>query len=65
MAEIMANKQGKRYGDVVTWIQHKISIGLCKAVGVCLRGSRNVFGQGKLNVDEDISISLITTSINA
>ena len=60
----MATKQGKPYGEVVTWVRRKISMGLCKAVGVCLRGSRTVFGQKDVNIDEDISISVITTTIN-
>ena len=64
LAELMATKQGKPYGEVVTWVRRKISMGLCKAVGVCLRGSRTVFGQKDVNIDEDISISVITTTIN-
>ena len=64
LANIMANKQGKPYGEVITWMRRKISMGLCKAVGVCLRGSRTVFGQRDLNINEDISISLITSTIN-
>ena len=65
LAEMIADKQGKRYGEVITWIRRKISMGLCKAVGVCLRGSRTVFGHKELNVNEDISINLITSNIEA
>ena len=63
LADMIATKQGKPYGQVMTWMRRKISIGLCRAVGVCLRGSRTVFGQRDLNVNEDIEISLITTNV--
>ena len=63
LAEMMASKQDKPYSEVITWMRQKLSIGLCKAVGICLRGSRSVFCKKDLNINEDISTSLLTTNI--
>ena len=63
LAEMIAYKQNKRYSEVITWLRRKISIGLCKAVGVCLRGSRSIFPKKDLNINEDITISLAVTNI--
>ena len=63
LAEMIASKQNKNYSEVITWMRRKMSIGLCKAVGICLRGSRTVFSKKDLNINEDISVSLASSNI--
>ena len=63
LAEMVANKQDKPYGEVICWIRRKLSISLCKAVGICLRGSRAVFCRKDLNFNEDITTSLLISNI--
>ena len=64
LAEMIAITQNKQYSEVITWMRRKMSIGLCKAVGVCLRGSRTVFAKKDiLNINEDITVSLTATNI--
>ena len=36
------------YSIVATWIRRKIIFALIKSIGMCLRGSRSVFQQEKL-----------------
>ena len=48
LSELISKKRESSYNIVATWIRRKIISALTKSIGVCLRGSRSVFHQEKL-----------------
>ena len=44
LSDITAEKRKQDYSLITTWIRRKISFSLIKSIGMCIRGSRSLFG---------------------
>ena len=66
LSESIAEKRGQNYSVTVSWIRRKICFSLINSLGLCLRGSRNLYSNNEIivkSIQEDSIVSEITSSI--
>ena len=63
LSEKLADKRKTNISITVSWVKRKISFALMKAVVLCIRGSRTIFNNQPIMVDEDPSTSELMSRI--
>ena len=66
LSESVAEKRGQNYSVTVSWIRRKICFSLINSLGLCLRGSRNLYNNNEIivkSIQEDSIVSETTSSI--